>query len=173
MRASLRASCGVVLLAAGVLSFGVSPAGAEPHEVMTDRCGGEVAFPSAYDARVGATGTIVLKRGRDGTSPTATFSRTTGDDGHVRWYCHDATGDTFDPGAWRVSFDGKALTACLFSTNLVDHPATPSPCLKTIVVPPSTFQGWTAARSRCGDRSTRLRARLGADRLLEIACLGR
>lgn len=37
----------------------------------------------------------------------------------------------------------------------------------------ATVAGWTPERSRCGDHSTRIRARLGSDRLRQTECLGR
>jgi hypothetical protein len=36
----------------------------------------------------------------------------------------------------------------------------------------SEGEGWTKERSRCGNRSTKIRARLGAWRELQIECLG-
>lgn len=163
-------------LAAGVTFLGVSSA--ESHEVMTDRCSAEVAFPPTYDANPTAHGTVVLKRGPNGYSPWTTFRSGTGDDGHVRWYCHSTTGNVFDPGTWRVSVNAGAITGCLLSIGAAvatDGSAAPAvaSCLKTISVGSSAFQGWTPERSRCGDHSTRFRARLGPDRLLETECLGR
>jgi hypothetical protein len=37
----------------------------------------------------------------------------------------------------------------------------------------ATFAGWTPERSRCGDHSTRIRARMGPDRLLQTEYLSR
>ena len=37
----------------------------------------------------------------------------------------------------------------------------------------SSWEGWTPERSRCDNRSTKIRARLGKGRLLQIECLGK
>ncbi len=44
-------------------------------------------------------------------------------------------------------------------------------CAKAIKITSSAFQGWTAERSRCDNRSRKMRARLGPDRKLETECL--
>jgi hypothetical protein len=164
---------GVIVTGVGL----VSVTRADGQEMMTDRCSAEVAFPPTYDANPLTHGTVVLKRGKDGYSPWTTFSRKTGDDGHVRWWCHSTTGDTFDPGTWRVHIDAGGAAACLISVGasvVSDGSASPSlaSCLKVIKISSSAFDGWTAERSRCGDHSTKFRARLGPDRLLQTECIG-
>jgi hypothetical protein len=161
----------------GTMSTSESVAVAGEHEVMIDRCSGEVAFTPTYDANPTTHGTVVLKRGANGYSPWTTFTRQTGDDGHVRWWCHSTTGNVFDPGTWRVSVDASGVAACLVSVGAAvasDGAASPAvtSCLKTIKLGSSAFHGWTPERSRCGDHSTKFRARLGPDRLLETECLG-
>ena len=37
---------------------------------------------------------------------------------------------------------------------------------------PNWWNAWTAERSRCGDHSTRIRVRLGLNRLVQIECMG-
>jgi hypothetical protein len=145
---------------------------------MTDRCSAEVAFVPAYDARPNAHGTIILKRGNDGSTPwSRPFTVKTGDDGHIRWWCHSTIGNEFDPGTWRVNVNSKEITACLEEV-FSDKPSSDKPskgdpaCKKMIKLGSSAFEGWTPERSRCGDHSTRIRARLGPDRLLETECLG-
>jgi len=163
-----------VLGVIGVMS--TSEAGS--HEMMTDRCSGEVAFTPSYAAKPTAHGTVVLKRNKEGYSPWTTFSASTGDDGHVRWWCHSTTGNAFDPGTWRIHVDASGAIACLASVGAAvasDGAASASlaSCLKTFKIGSSAFEGWTPERSRCGDHSTKFRARLGPDRLLETECLGR
>jgi len=169
----LAVSC--LLVASGLLSSSVTRA--DKHEVMTDRCSEEVAFVPAYDDKPTAHGTVILKRDpKTGVSPWTTFSAKLGDDGHVRWWCHSTKGNVFDPGTWRVKVDPSGSIACLVSIAAdvaSDGATSPSSasCLKSIKIGSSAFEGWTAERSRCGDHSTKFRARLGKDRLLETECL--
>jgi hypothetical protein len=154
----------------------ISASRADSHEMMTDRCSAEVAFPPTYDGKPTEANTVVLKRDQNGYSPWTTFSRGTGDDGHVRWWCHSTTGNVFDPGTWRVSVNPSGAVACLVSIGtavVTDGAGAPAvaTCLKTINIGSSAFDGWTAERSRCNDHSTRFRARLGPDRLLQTECL--
>lgn len=163
-------------LALGVADEDVAVAG--QHEVMTDRCSGEVAFTAKYDGKPTDHHTVILKRNKDGYSPWTTFSRNLGDDGHVRWWCHSTTGNFFDPGTWVVHVNPAGAVACLLSvagavaTDGAASAATAT-CLKAVNIGSSAFEGWTPERSRCGDHSNHFRARLGPDRLLETECLGR
>ena len=148
-------------------------------ETMTDRCSAEVAFVPNFDAKPNAHGTHILKRDADGKTPwTKEFTVQTDDSGFIRWWCHSTTGDFLDPGTWTLSVNGGAVLACLaavggtVATEGAAAPATAS-CVKTIQLGSSAFKGWTPERSRCGDHSTRIRARLGPDRLLETECLGK
>jgi hypothetical protein len=175
MKAVGRVVVGLCAALVGVCVFHETRA--DGPEVMTDRCSAEVAFPPSYDANPLTHGTAVLKRGKDGYSPWTTFTRKTGDDGFVRWWCHSTTGDTFDPGTWRVHVDASGVAACLMSVGaavVTDGTASPTlaSCIKVIKIGSSAFDGWTAERSRCGNHSTKFRARLGPDRLLQTECLG-
>jgi hypothetical protein len=149
-----------------------APAVAAPaNETMTDRCSAEVAFVPTYDARPTAHGTVILKRDKNDTTPwSRPFTVKTGDDGHIRWWCHSTIGNALDAGTWRIKVSGKEITACL--EELVDNnPGNPD-CKKAIKLGSSAFEGWTPERSRCSNHSTRIRARLGPDRLLQTECLG-
>jgi hypothetical protein len=171
MRAISRVVSGGALLS--ILSvMGTSEAGLE---TMTERCSGEVAFPPSYGSNPAAQGTVVLKRNGSGYSPWTTFKRQTGDNGHVRWYCHSTTGNVFDPGTWRVQIDAQGAKGCLVSaaSAVVDGGASAvSACSKVVSLGSSAFNGWTPERSRCDNRTNRFRARLGPDRLLQVQCLG-
>jgi hypothetical protein len=145
-------------------------------EVLTDRCSGEVAFTRSFNGKPTDKGTIILKRNGQ-HSPWTTVDVKPDGEGHVRWWCHSTTGNVFDPGTWRVHIDGNAITACLLSVGeaIVDDGATGGDagqkCLKAIKITSSAFQGWTAERSRCNNKSGHLKARLGPDRLLQSECL--
>ncbi len=151
---------------------------ARANEIMTDRCSAEVAFPLLYDGQPSSAGSVVLKRDASGQTPwSPAFKVETGDSGHVRWWCHSTTGNTFDPGTWRISFDASGVVACLASvagTVASEGSAAPAlaSCAKAIKLGSSAFQGWTPERSRCADHATKIRARLGPDRLLQTECLG-
>jgi hypothetical protein len=139
-------------------------------EVMTDRCSAEVAIVPSYDARPETPGTIVLKRGANGSAPwTPPFRVKLGGAGHVRWWCHSTTGNMFDPGTWRIQEVTVGTKCEIFADG------TPQNCRPdgSIKIGSSAWNGWTAERSRCGDRSTKIRARLGPSRLLQIECLGK
>jgi hypothetical protein len=135
------------------------------NEVMTDRCSAAVAIPPDYNARPDAPGTVVLVRDKNGrTDWTPPFTVKLGPAGHIRWWCNSTTGNWADPGTWRiqsvevgVKLDDKGKAKPTFSIKLTD----------------SSWKGWTPERSRCDNRSTRIRARLGPNRLLQIECLGK
>jgi hypothetical protein len=153
--------------------MGSSEAGSP--ETMTERCSGEVAFPPTFGSNPTTQGTVVLKRNGSGYSPWTTFTRQTGDNGHVRWYCHSTTGNVFDPGTWRVQIDGNKAKGCLVSaaSAVVDGGVSAvSSCSKLVSLGSSAFNGWTPEKSRCDNRSNKFRARLGPDRLVQIQCLG-
>lgn len=114
--------------------------------------------------------------------------------GHIRWHCNSTTGNIFDPGTWRSegSVEGVALCAGTAAGSMAGATAvttaTAGVAVGTIAgavvstytackgevaaLKTSAVDGWTPERSRCNDRSTKFRARLGPDRLLEIECLG-
>lgn len=157
----------------GLCFVGLSSAGS--HEVLTDRCSGEVAFTPSYNGNPTEHGTVVLKRQGDGYSPVSSFTVKPDGEGHVRWWCHSTTGNVFDPGTWRVHVNRDALVACLLSpvAPVNSDGLSAQQCLKTIRIGSSSFEGWTPERSRCNDHSTKLRARLGPDRVLTTECMGK
>jgi hypothetical protein len=119
------------------------------NEVMTDRCSREVAITPTYNDKPGAPGTVVLTRGPNGSgSWTKPFRVSLDSAGHIRWWCHSTS-----------------LTGAFFPRGIPGTCGDLLPC-------PEAFDGWTPERSRCGNHSTLIRARLGPDRLLQIECLG-
>ena len=135
------------------------------NEVMTDRCSAAVAIPPSHDAKPDAPGTVVLVRGKDGkTDWTPPFTVKLGPDGHIRWYCNSTAGNWADPGTWRV----ESVEVGIKTNDQGDS----TPTFK-IKLTDSSWKGWTPERSRCDNRSTKIRARLGPDRLLQIECLGK
>lgn len=142
---------------------------------MTDRCSAEVAIVPSYGDKPDAFGTILLKRGPDGrTEWSPPFRVRLSDGGHIRWWCHSTTGNWLDPGTWRYR-DGTVVgVGCDYAGYYPgDGPIECKPKTSQFPLTTSDWVGWTAERSRCGNRSTRVRARLGPDRLLQIECLGR
>lgn len=133
------------------------------NEIMTDRCSGEVAFPPAYDGKVDDANTHLLKRDKNGkTEWTKPFTVKTSAQGRIRWYCRSqSTWHFMDPGAWTFS-DKATKLWCLDNDKKI--------CIK-IPDGTSATDGWYPERSRCDSRTTRVRARLGPDRLLQIECL--
>lgn len=168
----------LILGSACFLSTGIglsnSSAAALSNEIMTDRCSAEVAFVPAYGARPNAHGAIILKRSSNGSTPwSRPFAVKLGDDGHIRWWCHSTIGNALDAGTWRISVKGNEISACLEEVFDIDNDKKGNPdCKKMIKLGSSAFEGWTPERSRCGNHSTRIRARLRPDRLLETECLG-
>lgn len=135
------------------------------NEVMTDRCSASVAFPPTYDGKPDAPGTVHLVRDKTGRTPwTPPFTVKLSSGGHIRWWCNSTKGNIFDPGTWRVQ---SATVGAKFDDT---GKAKPTVSIKIV---DSSWKGWTAERSRCKNRSTRIRARLGPDRLLQIECLGK
>ena len=151
-----------------VLTMAASPAAAG--EVMTDRCSAEVAIVSSYDARPDSPGTVVLKRTSSGSTDwTPTLKVKLSGGGSIRWWCHSTTGNAFDPGTWRIQ-ELFVETKCEIFAD-----GTPARCHPdaNIELGSSAWSGWTPESSRCNNRSTKIRARLDRDRLLQIECLGR
>lgn len=154
------------------------------NEVMTDRCSGEVAIVPSYGDKPDAKETVLLSRDQDGRHEwTFPFSVRLSDDGHIRWWCHSTQGNWLDPGTWRWRDGAIVGIGCDYGGYYPgDEPVDPRPkpfggdCNPRATQFPLTtsdWEGWTAERSRCDNRSTKIRARLGPDRLLEIECLGR
>jgi len=136
-------------------------------EVMTDRCSHEVAIVG-WGENAASNGAVVLRRSSQGkTDWTPPFTVKLGDGGHIRWWCHSTTGNAFDPGTWRIQ-EIYAGTKCrIYADNSVDS-CGPDASLK---IGSSEWNGWTPERSRCGNRTNRIRARLDGDRKLLIQCL--
>jgi hypothetical protein len=167
---------GVTLsIALAIASFALGPAKAG-NEVMTDRCSKEVAIPPTYDARPNVPNTIVLTRGQNGGSSwTQPFRVSLDGSGHIRWWCHSTTGNVFDPGTWRLG-DPAKIAPCIGGIVTVAETENPSgltACTDAVKPGASAWDGWTPERSRCGNHSTLIRARLGTGRLLQIECLGK
>lgn len=155
-------------------------------ETLTDRCSGEVSFPTSYGAQATDTGAVILKRGNNGYSDwTPIFTVGLNDSGQVRWYCHSTTGNFIDPGTWVLRSNGAA---CTFSSNGGSPKTTSSDagggssggsggggsgiaCTTTVNLVSIDSAGWTAEQSRCNGHANSFRARLGPDRLLETLCV--
>jgi hypothetical protein len=180
------------ILPTSILST-ASPAAAG--EVMKDRCSSEVAIVPSYNAQPMTPGTILLTRDAGGQTPwSKPFRVQTGGggltgSGFIRWWCHSTTGNIFDPGTWRPDIDFAKAAICVVDAigTVLGPPADPNDpkgsdkgkdLAKTCVgaikkIGSSAKNGWTPERSRCDNRSTMIRARLGPSRLLEIECLGK
>lgn len=160
----------VVVLAATTVYIMLTASLASANEVMTDRCSAEVAIVPSYNARPDTSGTIVLKRGPNGgTNWTPPFRVRLGSSGHIRWWCHSTTGNMFDPGTWRIE-ELQVGTKCELYADGSPQSCRPDGNIK---LGSSAWNGWTPERSRCDNRSTQVRARLGSNRLLQIECLGK
>jgi len=160
----------LVMITALAITLTVPTLPASADEVMTDRCSAEVAIVPIYAARPDSPGTIVLKRQANGsTNWTPPFRVQLGSSGHIRWWCHSTTGNMFDPGTWRIQ-EVRVGTECKIYADGSPESCRPDGALK---IGSSAWNGWTPERSRCDNRSTLIRARLGPNRLLQIECLGR
>ncbi|HWO29736.1 MAG TPA: hypothetical protein VNO32_13155 [Candidatus Acidoferrum sp.] len=155
-------------------------------ESLTDRCSGEVSFPTSYGAQATDLGAVIMKRGTNGYSDwTPIFTVGLDDSSHVRWYCHSTTGNFIDPGTWVLRSTGAA---CTFSGNGgILKPSSDAggssggggsggggsgvACTTTVNLVSTDSAGWTAEQSRCNGHTNRFRARLGPDRLLESLCV--
>lgn len=169
---SIRAAFGV-----GLAAFILLPGPAFANEVMKDRCSRSVAFPPTYNGKPTDRGTVIINRTGSGWSPwSEPFRVALGDGGRIRWWCNNTTGNVFDPGTWRVTkVDGSRIAACVVSAVqaiVSDDAEALKKCKSPIEFGSSAFQGWTPERSRCGNRSGYIRARLGPDRQLQTECLG-
>lgn len=157
-----------VLLAAMALAIGatmLAPGVSQARETMTDRCSSDVAFTQNYNGKPDDSFTIVLKRPKNGYSYwTPPFRINTSGSGRIRWWCNSTRGNFFDIGTYRVKKFGVVFKYSDGRWKLGKP---------DIVLGSSAHKGWTPERSRCSNRSNRIRARLGPDRLLQIQCLNR
>jgi len=163
----LKKSVLIVAILSAVLALAASRA--EAREVMTDRCSAEVAIVPVYGSRPDTAGTVILKRAANGSTDwTPPFTVQLGDSGRIRWWCHSTSGNFLDPGTWRIE-ELTVGTKCQIFADGSPQQCRPDGSIK---LGSSAWNGWTPERSRCGDRSTKIRARLGPNRLLQIECLG-
>jgi hypothetical protein len=79
------------------------------------------------------------------------------------------SGNVFDPGTWRID-NVEIGTKCEVNADFSQQSCRPDGNIK---LGSSAWNGWTPERSRCNDRSVKIRARLGPNRLLQIECLFR
>ncbi len=156
------------------------------NEVMTDRCSADVAIVPDYNARPDAFGTIILTRGLNGwsnwTPPFKVSLRGGGKlkRGYIRWWCNSTIGNWMDPGTWRPNIDYGKTVLCAVNTVAYVYGGREEEGKKALEtcsgavkgVGSSAWNGWTPERSRCNNRSTKIRARLGPNRLLQIECMG-
>lgn len=136
-------------------------------EVMTDRCSQEVSIVD-YGDPPGSNDAVVLKRNQHGkTDWTPPITVKLSSDGHIRWWCHSTKGNAFDPGTWRIK-EIYAGTKCKIYADNTPESCGPDGSIK---IGSSEWNGWTPERSRCGNRSNKIRARLDGNRKLLIQCL--
>lgn len=157
------------LVAAITIGLAVTGLPAHANEIMTDRCSAEVAIVPSFDDRPDTIGTIILKRQPNGSTDwSPPFTVRLRRSGHIRWWCHSTTGNFFDPGTWRIK-DLSVGVGCKTFADGQPESCGPAPGIK---LGSSAWNGWTPERSRCGNRTNKIRARLGPGRLLQIECLG-
>lgn len=137
-------------------------------EVMTERCSHEVAIVG-WGKTPDSNGAVLLKRQGGKTSWTPPFTVKLSDDGHIRWWCHSTTGNALDAGTWRIR-NVDTGSGCKLRS---DAPAEDCSTIVSFSVTTSDWKGWTAERSRCSNRSNKIRARLEGNRKLRIQCLPR
>jgi hypothetical protein len=151
-------------------------------EVMLDRCGQMVAIVPSYDDTPNTPGTVILRRRAGFTNWTQPFTVKLSPEGRIRWWCQPAEGQLFVPeGTWRINrkkpFIGLSGSVDVSVTDFTDYGAILSPRPSTVstglTFTSSVWKGWTKERSRCDNRSTRIRARLGPWNELRIECLGK
>lgn len=165
----------LAIVFAVVIMLGL-PSKSQANEIMRDRCSADVIFVPKYedapyiDTDGTATGrkwafpvgSILLTRTNNNSLEwSEPFTVQTDGSGRIRWWCSSSTGNWLDPGTWRI--DGGQIGAKCGDSGCV-------PTADLTIVPQS-WGDWTAERSRCDNRSNRIRARLGSNRLLQIECL--
>ena len=169
------------LCAAAAACVMAMPTDATAREVMKDRCSSHVFIPTTgYNAKPDTVGTVVLTRPKTGYSPwTPPFTVKTDGSGRIRWWCASTKGNAFDLGTYRFDIDwAKALQCSAVVVGKLISGKEPDEgdleCVTGSVDPvagASEYKGMTPERSRCGNRSNYVRARLGPNRLLQIDCL--
>ena len=169
----------IILLSTVAINVALSASlvSAKEIETMQDKCSSDVAFVPRYDDNPGVPGTIVLKRGVT-ADWTPDFQVETNKKGYIRWWCHSTKGNLLDPGTWRPKFDTVKTVACAggaliyaFDPNSDIGKKGLEQCQGAIQkFDSSAWQDWTPERSRCSNRSKKIRARLDSNRKLEIQC---
>lgn len=152
-------------------------------EVMNDHCSSRVAIPTTgYNAKPDEPGTVILIPAESGWTPwTQPFTITKAGGGHIRWWCNSTKGNPFDLGTYSFKFDLPETLRCAAQIGgkvVAGSDVEPEDlrCVSdSVKIKPgaSAYNGWTPERSRCGDRSNLIRARMGPSRRLQIECLGR
>ncbi|MBX3263494.1 MAG: hypothetical protein KF782_27735 [Labilithrix sp.] len=143
-------------------------------ERMKDYCSGDVIISRRYDGAILEDGAILLSRdARPGSDPPSfqwsnPFEVTPSRDGFIRWWCKSTKGNWLDPGTWRVEKLSLGVKA-----KEQDDGSYEEKFKVDVKLGSSAQKGWTPERSRCDNKSGRLRARLGKDNRLRIECLPR
>lgn len=169
----------VILLSTVAINVALNASLVSANEIMQDRCSSDVAFVPKYDDNPGTPGTVVLTRGST-TDWTAPFKVETRNSGRIRWWCHSTTLNVLDPGTWRPELDYAKSVACvaggiavIIDPNSEAGKEGIKQCKGAVQkIGSSAWEGWTPERSRCRNRSTKIRARLDSNRVLQIECLG-
>jgi hypothetical protein len=131
-----------------------TPTAAPRHRDHDRPCSAEVVISQTYNNQFPVSAGLALVRGADGTTPWSASMPVSGSN-YIQWWCHSTTGNTFDPGTWRIIGGGVVCndSGCIPGTSAVN--------------------GWTPEQSRCDSAgTTSITARLGPNRLLEMRCFG-
>ncbi|MGZ9020300.1 MAG: hypothetical protein ACXW3S_10130 [Rhodoplanes sp.] len=141
-------------------------------ETMIDRCSESVAISPHFRPTPDAVGTVLLHRGETGeTAWTRPFQVYLNSDGFLGWWCNSTKGNWLDLGTLEFGSDGFDYD-CGVDLAVAIGTKDPGKLCFPIENPnigSSAVNGWTAERSRCKDRSTKIRARLLPDRIIRIA----
>lgn len=157
----------VTVLAVAAACLGGHLSAASAGEILKDRCSKTVAVPPSYNAPRDAAGTRFFPERSNWGPWSEPFVVQLGDGGRIRWWCNSTKWNILDPGTWNNPEGGLPVTdivACL-KGNLAS-------CVP-VVRQQIAGLGWTDERSRCGDRSNRIRVRRGPSRQLQMECLGK
>lgn len=144
-----------------------STAASAKNEIMTDRCSHEVTIVNWGNGPNPAGEPVFLKRHNGKTGWTSPFTVKLSDDGHIRWWCHSTKGNAFDAGTWRLKNVYAGYGCKLYADNSTEDCGPNG----SFSIGSSEWKGWTPERSRCSNRSNRIRARLDGNRKLLIECL--
>lgn len=152
-------------------------ANTEAGELIENHCAATVSIPASFTGHPADNGAVVLQRSQNNetTDWTPPFQVKPGNEGRIRWWCNSTKWNPFTLN--NTPKIKGAIGNCVATTQVASSGNTREAADDIKCPTPSRskslqWESWTKESARCDDDSTWIRARLEANRLLLIECLG-